>query len=84
MVDGCHVGSSAAVDDCVRSQVGELSQGPQQPSGFWMQEQTARDVAYQQNWPQVSGITVKQVGGKPTPHVPQVICMAFFHFVYGA
>lgn len=45
------------------------------------QEQTARD---QKTWPQVSRITVKQTRSKPTPHIPQIICLAFFHFVYGA
>lgn len=84
MVRGCHVCSGAAIDYCVRSQVGELSQCPQQPSSLWIQEQTARDLPYQQTWAQVNRVTVKQSGNEPTPHIPQVICMAFFHFVYGA
>lgn len=36
------------------------------------------------NWSQVSRKTVKRIRSKPTPHIPQIIRMAFFHFVYGA
>lgn len=38
MVSGRHVCRGAAVDDCIRSQVGELGQSPQQPSSIWLQE----------------------------------------------
>lgn len=27
---------------------------------------------------------MKQIRSKPTPHIPHIICMAFFHLVYGA
>lgn len=38
MVSGRHVCRGAAVDDCIRSQVGELGQSPQQPSSIWLRE----------------------------------------------
>lgn len=49
MVSGCHVGSGAAIDYCVRSQVGELSQSPQQPSSVWIQKEAAKDPSISTN-----------------------------------
>lgn len=42
MVSGCHVCSSAAVNNCVRGQVRELGQRSQQRASIWLQDQTVR------------------------------------------
>lgn len=83
MVSGRHVCSGAAVDNCVRSQVGELGQCPQQSSSIWSREHTAKRGEEHVNTERQQDES-DQKQRKLTPHVLQIICMAPLHFVDGA